>query len=107
MSEEQTYRIGEAAELLNLKAYVLRFWETVFPELVPDRTSSGQRVYNEAHIELLRKIQALVHDQGMTLEGAKRILTAEKNSQHIDLPDRDKLVRLQRELEEIRNLLQG
>ena len=44
---EKTYRIGEAAELLNLKTHVLRFWETEFPQLDPLRTDKGQRLYTE------------------------------------------------------------
>ena len=47
---EKLYRIGEAAELLELKTYVLRFWETEFPQLTPLRTDKGQRLYSEEHI---------------------------------------------------------
>ena len=69
---EKTYRIGEAAELLNLKTHVLRFWETEFPQLDPLRTDKGQRLYTETHLALLRRIQQLLHEQGMTIEGAPR-----------------------------------
>lgn len=71
---ERTYRIGEVAEMLNLKTHVLRFWETEFSELAPLRTESGQRLYNDENIAVLRRIQQLLHEQGMTIEGAKRIL---------------------------------
>ena len=67
---EKMYRIGEAAELLNLKSYVLRFWETEFPQLAPLRTDHGQRLYSEEHIALLRRIKQLLHEQGMTIDGA-------------------------------------
>ena len=73
---EKTYRIGEAAELLNLKTHVLRFWETEFPQLDPLRTDKGQRLYTETHLALLRRIQQLLHEQGMTIEGARRVLEA-------------------------------
>jgi DNA-binding transcriptional MerR regulator len=76
----KTYRIGEAAEILRLKSYVLRFWETEFPQLVPLRTEKGQRLYTEEHVALLRRIQTLLHDQGMTIEGARRVLEYEENS---------------------------
>lgn len=59
--EEKTYRIGEAAELLNLKTYVLRFWETEFPQLDPLRTEKGQRLYSERDIAVLRRIRHLLH----------------------------------------------
>ncbi|MBQ7738518.1 MAG: MerR family transcriptional regulator [Desulfovibrionaceae bacterium] len=71
---EKLYRIGEAAELLDLKTYVLRFWETEFPQLAPLRTDKGQRLYSEEHLSILRRIKQLLHEQGMTIEGARRIL---------------------------------
>lgn len=75
--EEKTYRIGEAAELLNLKTYVLRFWETEFPQLDPLRTEKGQRLYSERDIAVLRRIRHLLHERGLTIEGARRILAEE------------------------------
>ena len=76
----KTYRIGEVADMLNLKSYVLRFWESEFPQLVPSRTEKGQRLYTEEHVDLLRRIQTLLHAQGMTIEGARRILEHEDHS---------------------------
>lgn len=72
----KTYKIGEAAVLLELKTYVLRFWETEFPQLVPLRTDKGQRLYTEDSLALLRRIKSLLHEQGMTIEGARRVLDA-------------------------------
>ena len=71
---EKIYRIGEAAALLELKDHVLRFWETEFSQLVPVRTEKGQRLYSEENIALLRRIKYLLHEQGMTIEGARRVL---------------------------------
>ena len=76
----KTYRIGEAAEILKLKSYVLRFWESEFSQLVPLRTEKGQRLYTEEHVALLRRIQTLLHEKGMTIEGARRILEHEESS---------------------------
>jgi Predicted transcriptional regulators len=73
-----TYKIGEAANLLNLKAYVLRFWETEFPDVIPLRTAKGQRLYTGATLALLERIRYLLHDQGLTISGARRILAEEK-----------------------------
>jgi DNA-binding transcriptional MerR regulator len=72
---EQTYKIGEAAAMLNLKSYVLRFWESEFPQLNPLRTESGQRLYSGKDIALLRRICNLLHDRGLTIEGAKKVLS--------------------------------
>lgn len=71
---ERTYRIGEAARLLKLESFVLRFWETEFPQLRPVRTPKGQRQYTAADLTLLRRVRFLLHEQGMTIEGARRIL---------------------------------
>jgi DNA-binding transcriptional MerR regulator len=71
---KKTYKIGQIAGLLGLKPFVLRFWETEFPALEPIRTPKGQRVYTEAHLRLLKTIQRLLHEEGMTLEGARRKL---------------------------------
>jgi len=73
-----TYKIGEAAALLNLKTYVLRFWETEFPEIVPLRTGKGQRLYTEEHLALLERIRYLLHERGLTIGGARRALAEEK-----------------------------
>lgn len=73
----RTYRIGEAARLLKLESYVLRFWETEFSQLRPMRTPKGQRLYSDADLVLLRRIRDLLHEQGMTIEGARRILSGE------------------------------
>lgn len=73
---EKTYRIGEAADMLHLKSYVLRFWETEFPQLAPLRTDKGQRLYTDHHIALLHRIRQLLHEQGMTIEGARRVLVS-------------------------------
>ena len=59
---ERTYRIGEAARLLDLEGYVLRYWETEFAQLRPGRTPKGQRVYSEADLALLRRIRELLHE---------------------------------------------
>lgn len=70
----QIYKIGEAAQLLGLKSYVLRFWESEFPQLNPTRTESGQRLYSEQDIGLLRRIRHLLHERGLTIEGARKAL---------------------------------
>ncbi len=72
----KTYRIGEVSTLLELNSSVLRFWESEFSQLDPLRTEKGQRLYSEEDITLLKRIKALLHEQGMTIEGAKRVLSA-------------------------------
>lgn len=73
-AQSRPLRIGEAAKLLGLEPYVLRYWESEFPQLAPTRTEKGQRLYSEQDMELVRTIQALLYEEGLTIEGAKRRL---------------------------------
>jgi DNA-binding transcriptional MerR regulator len=71
---ERTYKIGEVANLLGLKPFVLRYWETEFPQLAPIRTKKGQRLYNDAHLELISRIKTLLYQEKLTIDGARRRL---------------------------------
>ncbi len=71
------YRIGEVAALLGVRTSTLRFWETEFPEACAQRTSTGQRYYTEEAVAMLRRIKELVHQEGLTLAGARRRLRQE------------------------------
>lgn len=75
---EKTYKIGEAAELLKLKTYVLRFWEMEFAQLAPLRTQTGQRLYSEKDLAVLQRIRHLLHERGLTIEGARKQLAEEE-----------------------------
>ena len=74
---QKTYRIGEAAAKLKLKSYVLRFWETEFPQIAPVRTEKGQRLYRESDLAVLGRIRFLLHERGLTIDGARRLLREE------------------------------
>ncbi len=80
-SEEKIYKIGQAAKLVGLKSYVLRFWEGEFEQLEPIRTESGQRLYNDGHIALIRRIKTLLHYEGLTIEGARKRLDSPEDEQ--------------------------
>lgn len=98
MEEGKTYRIGEVAKILQLKSYVLRFWETEFPQLKPSRTDKGQRLYSEKDVELLRSIQHLLHERGLTIDGARKELASHT-------PQDDLLDMIRQELMSIREIL--
>ncbi len=74
MAKKLFYKIGEACKLLDIQPYVLRYWETEFPFLSPGKSKSGQRVYSAKEIELIRRIKALLYDEGYTIAGAKKRL---------------------------------
>jgi DNA-binding transcriptional MerR regulator len=65
------FKIGEAARLCAVKPYVLRYWETEFRSLRPQKTRSQQRLYRRRDLELLLKIRELLYDQRFTIEGAR------------------------------------
>lgn len=68
------FRIGDVARLCSLPAYVLRFWETEFPQLKPHKGGSGQRLYRKRDVEIVLEIKRLLYDEGFTIAGARRSL---------------------------------
>ena len=74
MPKKEVLKIGEVAALLGIKPYVIRYWETEFPHIAPKRTRSKQRLYTKEMISQIRTIQYLLHEQGLTIEGAKKAL---------------------------------
>jgi DNA-binding transcriptional MerR regulator len=65
------FKIGEAARLCGVKPYVLRYWETEFKSMRPQKTRSQQRLYRRRDVELLLKIRHLLYDKRYTIEGAR------------------------------------
>ena len=78
--------IGEVAKILNLKSnkkgiiatHIIRFWETQFKQIKPKILNSNRRYYDENCINLLKKVKFLLKDQGMTINGVKKILNSDK-----------------------------
>jgi DNA-binding transcriptional MerR regulator len=68
------FKIGDVARICSEKAYVLRFWETQFPQLKPNKSGTGQRLYRRRDVELLLRIKQLVHEEGYTIAGARLAL---------------------------------
>ena len=98
------FKVGEVSDILEVPAYVLRFWETEFKRINPKRTSSGQRLYRKSDIELILKIKYLLYEKKFTIQGAKQNLKAEtaakkKKTETITLDE------IRSELESIRDLI--
>ena len=74
LPEKTYFKIGEVAKLLEVEPYVLRYWETEFEALAPEKTRSGQRVYQRDDIRLLLQIRALLYEEMFTIAGARRQL---------------------------------
>jgi DNA-binding transcriptional MerR regulator len=68
------FKIGDVARICELETYVLRFWETQFPQLKPNKSGTGQRLYRRRDVELILEIKRLVHGEGYTLTGARQAL---------------------------------
>jgi DNA-binding transcriptional MerR regulator len=71
------FRIGEVASLCRLPAYVLRFWETEFPQLKPVKSNTGQRMYRKRDVESVLRIKKLLYENGFTIAGARAQLRDE------------------------------
>jgi DNA-binding transcriptional MerR regulator len=71
------FRIGDVARLCDVPAYVLRFWETEFPQLKPTKGGTGQRLYRKRDVETALRIKSLLYDQGYTIPGARQVFKSE------------------------------
>jgi len=74
------YTIGEVSNLLEVKAYILRYWEKEFPQVKPQKRLGGNRRYNPEDIELLKKIKYMLYIQKYTIEGVRKKLKDVKNN---------------------------
>jgi DNA-binding transcriptional MerR regulator len=68
------YSIGEVSHLTNLEQHVLRYWETEFPELSPQKNRAGRRIYTKSDIEFIERIKQLLKEDKYTIEGARKAL---------------------------------
>ena len=112
--------IGEVAKILNLKlndkgvlpTHVIRFWETQFKQIKPKILNSNRRYYDEKTINLLKKVKFLLKDQGMTINGVKKILNNEVSLKLDEIADKsinaenlkNKIVNISKKIKDIKNL---
>ena len=117
---EYAYKtIGEVVKILNLKVksnneiatHTVRFWETQFKQIKPKILNSNRRYYDEKTINLLKKVKFLLKDQGMTINGVKKILNNEASLKLDEIADksirtenlRNKLLKISNKLKELKN----
>jgi len=108
------FRIGEVSRLCGLPSYVLRFWETEFPQLKPTKSSTGQRMYRRLDVENVLRVKKLLYEEGFTIAGARQHMRAELKKKQSPLPfvapsDRNlaQIRQLRQGLQEILGLLSG
>ena len=91
--EKLYYRIGEVEAITGVPAYVLRYWQTEFPQLQPKKSGSGQRLYRQREVGLVLRIRDLLYRDRFTIAGAKRAMAREERG---GAPAEDLLGALQR-----------
>ena len=112
--------IGEVAKILNLKSnkkgelptHIIRFWETQFKQIRPKVLNSNRRYYDENCINLLKKVKFLLKEQGMTINGVKKILNGEQSLELDEMANnsikadnlRNKLVKISKIVKNIKSL---
>jgi DNA-binding transcriptional MerR regulator len=108
------FRIGEVARLCEVPAYVLRFWESEFPQLRPNKGGTGQRLYRRCDVEMALRVKSLLKEEGYTIPGARAVLKSEFRQKEPQLSlladgvpksEAKQLRTLRRELEAIAALL--
>ena len=95
MAKKLFYSMGEVSEMFDVNASLIRFWETKFDILRPQKNKKGNRLFSPADVENLKLIYHLVKERGMTLEGAKKALRQQPAESGIER-DAELLERLQR-----------
>jgi DNA-binding transcriptional MerR regulator len=72
--DDRLYKIGEVCKIADVQPYVLRYWETEFPALAPNKSGGGQRLYTRHEIDVILRIKQLLYSEGFTIAGAKKKL---------------------------------
>ncbi len=110
--DKRYYRIGEVSKITGVKPYVLRYWETEFKWMVPQKSRSKQRLYQKRDIDTILLIKKLLHEQRYTIAGARKKLremgvakARGQGSLSIETDHRARYRRIRGELEAIRQLL--
>jgi len=96
------YSIGEVSELTGLKSHILRYWESEFPTLRPEKRANGRRAYRKSDILLILTIKRLLYDEGYTITGARKKLAEAKRQGG---RDKGMIGEIQEDLDEVLKLL--
>lgn len=108
--DDKLYKIGEVCKLADVQPYVLRYWETEFPQLTPNKSGGGQRLYTRHEIDTILHIKELLYREGFTIAGAKKKLDTElaepEGAPEARTTPPDILAKVKQELREILRLLE-
>lgn len=108
-SPKRYFRIGEVSKITGVKPHVLRYWETEFGIVSPDKTRSNHRIYDREDLALIMEIKRLLYEERYTIAGAKnRIREIKRERKQLDIPfseEGDIMASIKTELEGIREML--
>jgi DNA-binding transcriptional MerR regulator len=79
--DKRYFRIGEVSRIIGVEPYVLRYWESEFPHLRPQRADTNQRTYRKADLEMIMEIKRLLYEEKLTIEGARQRLKQKKGEE--------------------------
>ena len=97
------FKISEVCEIVGVEPYVLRFWETEFPNFAPEKSKAGHRVYKKKDVENVLRIKELLYGRGFTIAGARKFLSKSRGERRVE---RDQvLIQVRKELRDILTLL--
>ena len=100
------YSIGEVSTMVNLKSYVLRYWETEFKQLAPPKNRAGNRTYRQKDIDLIFKIKDLLYNKKYTIQGARSLLSSKNDHNKSSVSESSLAIsNLKKELEQIINII--
>ncbi len=110
IAKKAYYSIGEVCDLTGLKPHVLRYWETQFDVLSPNKNRAGNRVFRPKEIELILLVKHLLYEEKYTIEGANKRLVemrraGELEEERQDVLEPEFLASMKSDLEEIRSVL--
>ena len=74
--DQDQFKLNEVCKLANVQPYMLRFWGTEFPQLEAEKSGTGQRLYSKDQVELILEIRRLLFDEGLTIAGARKKVSA-------------------------------
>jgi DNA-binding transcriptional MerR regulator len=97
--EKKFFRIGEVSRIIGVEPYVLRYWESEFPQIRPVRADTNQRTYQKRDLELILEIKRLLYEEKLTIEGARQRLKQRKEK--IGVADAGLIEEVKTDLQEI------
>ena len=98
--DKKYFRIGEVSRIIGVRPYVLRYWESEFPQIRPHRADSKQRTYQKRDLEVILEIKKLLYEEKLTIEGARRKLKIKRSEKQASV-DQEFLKEMRSELQEI------